>query len=180
MDSLFFVALSKASRDTSPTVLSPMEPRHEDILTCTTQDQEGVVFTSGLSPSAPLPNRHDQRDSSFQVQYTEEEITQLSNEVYDGTIADVSLSLFSFWVNENQKHYEMAMEYIRELGLDQVCCLLMLLLGATTLPGLMKPLSPCERSLVHSSQIEIFEWTHSLYLYWKRLHLSQFIPITEH
>ncbi|KAH7394535.1 hypothetical protein BKA66DRAFT_567470 [Pyrenochaeta sp. MPI-SDFR-AT-0127] len=60
-----------------------------------------------------------QPDHSLHVKLTREDIMQMATEIYDGTIADVHLSLFGYWIRESDEHYDLARQYIRELGLDQ-------------------------------------------------------------
>lgn len=60
------------------------------------------------------------RGSSFHVTYKPEEIRQLVKEIQEETIADVHLSLFTYWICEKSENYEEARKHIRELGLDQV------------------------------------------------------------
>jgi hypothetical protein len=57
---------------------------------------------------------------SFHVTYKPEEIPALAKEIVDGTIAEVHLSLFAYWICEKPEHYEEAKKHIRELGVDQV------------------------------------------------------------
>lgn len=63
---------------------------------------------------------HHQRDPSFCVTFSPDEVLRLAKEVYDETVAEVTLSLFIFWVCEKEDHYEAAKLHVRELGLDQV------------------------------------------------------------
>ncbi|KAF2751352.1 hypothetical protein M011DRAFT_523354 [Sporormia fimetaria CBS 119925] len=65
-----------------------------------------------LSPvDAGVPN--------FQVHFSPNEVAILADEVYNDTVAEVTFSLFLFWVTSRQDNYETARGYIRELGLDQ-------------------------------------------------------------
>jgi hypothetical protein len=128
MDAHFSIALARVSKAAKPptsTRPSPTKPpsvsHSAEASRYATQGKEEKVPPPERPPPPPPATAHHQRDPSFYVQYTEEEIAQLAKEVYDGTIADVNLSLLAFWVNEKQKHYEIAKEYIRELGLDKVC-----------------------------------------------------------
>ncbi|KAF2677077.1 hypothetical protein K458DRAFT_396336 [Lentithecium fluviatile CBS 122367] len=57
--------------------------------------------------------------SSLHVTYDPKEIPELAKQIVDGTIADVHLSLFTYWINEKPEHYQEAKKYIRELGVDQ-------------------------------------------------------------
>ena len=61
-----------------------------------------------------------QRAQSLHVNWTEADVTRLAREIYNQTVADVHLSLFGFWIREDEQHYEIAKQHIRELGLDQV------------------------------------------------------------
>jgi len=60
------------------------------------------------------------RDYSFHVTYKPDEIPMLAKEIVDGTIAEVHLSLFTYWIQQKEENYKEAKKYIRELGLDQV------------------------------------------------------------
>ena len=44
----------------------------------------------------------------------------MAREILDETIADVHLSLLGYWICKQSANYELAKDYIRELGLDQV------------------------------------------------------------
>ncbi|USP79124.1 uncharacterized protein yc1106_06398 [Curvularia clavata] len=62
--------------------------------------------------------RSHQRGKSFHVNFTPDDVQRIAKEIYDQTIADVHLSLFSYWINESEEHYEEAKRHIRELRLD--------------------------------------------------------------
>jgi hypothetical protein len=64
---------------------------------------------------------HHERSQSLQVHWAVEDVERMAKEIYDGTIADVHLSLFGYWICTCSGNYEIAKAYIRELGLDQVC-----------------------------------------------------------
>ncbi|ORY16561.1 hypothetical protein BCR34DRAFT_556837 [Clohesyomyces aquaticus] len=59
------------------------------------------------------------RYPSFHVIYSPQDVAQLAQELKDGKISDVHLSLFTYWICEKQHNYEQARQHIRELGLDQ-------------------------------------------------------------
>ena len=71
-------------------------------------------------PQPPVPSAQRLRPASVLVSYTPEQIAQLVKEVYDGTIAGVSLSLFSCWIRQKWENYEEAKKHIRELSVDLV------------------------------------------------------------
>lgn len=58
-------------------------------------------------------------ETAFHVSYKSEEIVTLAEEIRNGTIAEVHLSLFTYWICEEEENYAAAKRYIRELGLDQ-------------------------------------------------------------
>jgi hypothetical protein len=64
---------------------------------------------------------HHERDQSLEVHWTAKDVQHMAKEIYDGTIADVHLSLLGYWIRTCSGNYDVAREYIRELGLDQVC-----------------------------------------------------------
>ncbi|KAF2107594.1 hypothetical protein BDV96DRAFT_297428 [Lophiotrema nucula] len=66
---------------------------------------------------APEQSKHA-GDASLHVSYTEEQVAGLAREVYNGTIADVHLSLFVSWICDKSSNFEVAKECVREL--DQV------------------------------------------------------------
>lgn len=84
------------------------------------------VKSSESTKTDTARKRFRQRHQSLHVNWTEADVTRLAQEVYDETIAEVHLSLFGFWIREQEEHYSMAKLYIRELGLDQVCLNLLL------------------------------------------------------
>ncbi|XP_014551894.1 hypothetical protein COCVIDRAFT_111729 [Bipolaris victoriae FI3] len=59
-----------------------------------------------------------QRFESLRVNFSHEEVRRIAQEIYDETVAEVNLSLFSYWINESSKNYEEASLHIRELRLD--------------------------------------------------------------
>lgn len=61
-----------------------------------------------------------QRFESLRVNFSHEEVRRIAQEIYDKTVAEVNLSLFSYWINESSKNYEEASLHIRELRLDHV------------------------------------------------------------
>jgi hypothetical protein len=61
------------------------------------------------------------RDQSLQVNYTAKDVKGMATEIYEGTIADVHLSLFAYWIKQKSENYALACKVIRELSLDQVC-----------------------------------------------------------
>ncbi|KAF1851441.1 uncharacterized protein K460DRAFT_391713 [Cucurbitaria berberidis CBS 394.84] len=60
-----------------------------------------------------------QRGHSLHVNWTLEDVARLARELYNKTIADVHLSLFGYWIQESEEHYDVAKQHIRELNLDQ-------------------------------------------------------------
>ena len=56
----------------------------------------------------------------LRVTFSREDVATLAKEVYDETVAEVTFSLFTYWVCVKRENYEQARQYIRELGLDQV------------------------------------------------------------
>lgn len=69
--------------------------------------------------AAPRESHHA-RDPSFHVAFSPEEVAQVAREIADETVAEVTLSLFIFWVREKREHYEEAKLHIRQLSLDKV------------------------------------------------------------
>ncbi|KAF2277034.1 uncharacterized protein EI97DRAFT_466585 [Westerdykella ornata] len=65
------------------------------------------------------PSKTHTRDPSLTVRFSRSDILTVAQEIYDGTVADVTLSLFTIWIKDAKEHYEQATEHIRELGLDQ-------------------------------------------------------------
>jgi hypothetical protein len=65
-------------------------------------------------------NYQHERNKSLHVSWTVQDIQRMAQEIIDGTIASVHLSLLGYWIRESPEHYEMAKEHIRELSLDQV------------------------------------------------------------
>jgi hypothetical protein len=65
-------------------------------------------------------SRQHERNESLHVNWTVQDIIRMAQEITDGTIAAVHLSLLGYWIRESAEHYEMAKIYIRELSLDQV------------------------------------------------------------
>ncbi|KAF2180413.1 hypothetical protein K469DRAFT_753397 [Zopfia rhizophila CBS 207.26] len=61
----------------------------------------------------------DERGFSFKVKYPPEEVAKLASEVLDNTIAEVHLSLFTYWICQSDENYDQAKAHIRELGLCQ-------------------------------------------------------------
>ncbi|KAF2127922.1 hypothetical protein P153DRAFT_44155 [Dothidotthia symphoricarpi CBS 119687] len=70
-------------------------------------------------PSVCGGGTQHQRNLSLHVMWTLDDIRQIAREIYDGTVADVHLSLFAYWVQEKNENYDLAKEYVRELSLDQ-------------------------------------------------------------
>ena len=66
------------------------------------------------------PGGSHNRGFSFHVNYSTEEITNIAREIKEETVADVHMSLFTYWVCEKSAHFKEAKKHIRELGLDQV------------------------------------------------------------
>ncbi|KAJ6192973.1 hypothetical protein J3E72DRAFT_407600 [Bipolaris maydis] len=62
--------------------------------------------------------RKHQRCESLHVNFSHDEVRRIAQEIYDETVAEVNLSLFSYWINENSKNYQEASLHIRELRLD--------------------------------------------------------------
>jgi hypothetical protein len=60
--------------------------------------------------------------SEFRVRFSSEELAQLASELREETIADVHLSLLTYWICESKDNYEEAKVHIRELNIDQVSC----------------------------------------------------------
>ncbi|RAR03476.1 hypothetical protein DDE82_005140 [Stemphylium lycopersici] len=52
------------------------------------------------------------------VNLTEEDVKRIAGEIKDETIAEVNLSLFSYWIKSSDENYTAARKEIRELGLD--------------------------------------------------------------
>ncbi|KAF1835323.1 hypothetical protein BDW02DRAFT_578916 [Decorospora gaudefroyi] len=67
---------------------------------------------------ARTDGRHHQRNESLHVNLAPEDLVRVAAEIYNETIADVSLSLFIYWIRESVENYEIAKRYVRELGLD--------------------------------------------------------------
>ncbi|KAF2033193.1 hypothetical protein EK21DRAFT_86616 [Setomelanomma holmii] len=75
-----------------------------------------------VSEGAARPQSSDcshRRGESFHVKFTEKDVKRLAGEIYNGTIADVNMSLLTFYILEEHTNYELAKHYIRELGVDQ-------------------------------------------------------------
>jgi hypothetical protein len=87
-----------------------------------TQPSTGAEDSAAMSSTWALvpPSRRHFRDESFHVRYSDSEVARLATEIHEQTIADVHLSLFTYWISEHKSHYEQARVHIRELGLDQV------------------------------------------------------------
>jgi hypothetical protein len=68
------------------------------------------------------PHRHGSMnsDNEFSVRYSTEELVQLARELHEDTIADVHLSLLTYWICASKDNYEEAKIHIRELSVDQV------------------------------------------------------------
>jgi hypothetical protein len=64
--------------------------------------------------------RSHQRTESLHVKLSRDDVQRIAREIYDQTVADVNLSLFSYWINESDENYQEAKRHIRELGLDHV------------------------------------------------------------
>lgn len=79
----------------------------------------GTEKSTGDSKSSSCFHSH-QRGESFHVNFSSDDVQRIAKEIYDQTIADVHLSLFSYWINEREEHYEEAKRHIRELRLDHV------------------------------------------------------------
>lgn len=73
-----------------------------------------------LDGSADERDGNSRRDDPLQINFTLEDVTRMAEEIYDETIADVHLSLFGYWIQDSDEHYDIAKQYIRELCLDQV------------------------------------------------------------
>jgi hypothetical protein len=58
--------------------------------------------------------------SDFCVRFNMEELAQLARELHEDTIADVHLSLLTYWICASNDNYEEAKIHIRELSVDQV------------------------------------------------------------
>jgi len=56
----------------------------------------------------------------LRIKYDRKQLELIASEIYNETIADVTLSLFTLWISQKSKHYEIAKRYIRELATDQV------------------------------------------------------------
>jgi hypothetical protein len=65
-------------------------------------------------------SRQHVRNESLHVNWTIQDIIRMAQEITDGTIASIHLSLLGYWIKESAEHYEMAKVHIRELSLDQV------------------------------------------------------------
>jgi hypothetical protein len=85
------------------------------------------------------PSRQHVRNESLHVNWTMQDIIRMAQEIANGTIAPVHLSLLGYWIRESAAHYEMARIHIRELSLDQVSAYRILVnrphLTDTTLQG---------------------------------------------
>lgn len=57
---------------------------------------------------------------SLHVNFSHDDVRCIAQEIYDETVAEVNLSLFSYWINESSKNYQEASLHIRELRLDHV------------------------------------------------------------
>ncbi|KAL5434089.1 hypothetical protein PMIN06_011497 [Paraphaeosphaeria minitans] len=58
-------------------------------------------------------------DCGFNVDYDTKEVEHLAQEIRDGTVAEILLQLFVQWIFQDERNYEEAKKYIRELGVDQ-------------------------------------------------------------
>ncbi|CAO2657852.1 Nn.00g071120.m01.CDS01 [Neocucurbitaria sp. VM-36] len=74
---------------------------------------------SQLDGAANESRGDSQRGQSLHVDWTLKDVARMAREVYDETIAEVHLSLFGYWIQTNDEHYDIAKQHIRELGLDQ-------------------------------------------------------------
>ncbi|KAL6153141.1 hypothetical protein ACJQWK_03347 [Exserohilum turcicum] len=80
------------------------------------EDEEAAERKCSPQPSTPCPSHG--RNRSLHVNLTREDVQRLTEEIYNETIADVNLSLFSYWINESDENYQEAKQHIRELRLD--------------------------------------------------------------
>jgi hypothetical protein len=78
--------------------------------------QQEAPTTSGAPPDAGQRRRGE----PLHVVYSPEDVKRVSEELLNGTIAPVHLSLLGYWICESEEHYQVAKSYIRELSLDQV------------------------------------------------------------
>lgn len=56
----------------------------------------------------------------FRLHYSVDEIKRLAQEIQDETVNDGLMALFTGWVCDDFENYELAKQYIRELGIDDV------------------------------------------------------------
>jgi hypothetical protein len=70
---------------------------------------------------------HHQRNESLYVTWTPQDLARLAKEIYEDTIPAVHLSLLGYWIIKSVENYDTAREYIRELSLDRVSQVLMVL-----------------------------------------------------
>jgi hypothetical protein len=70
--------------------------------------------------ATPTVGARHTRDPSLRVTFSAEEVARLAQEIYDETVAEPLLTLFTLWICEDKEHYDQAKLHIRELALDQV------------------------------------------------------------
>lgn len=97
--------------------LAPMQ-RHLTANTEGTQVEKRDIYAF----QAPQGSAHHQRDLSSTVNWAWSEFERIATQLYDGTIADIELSLFAYWIIEKEENYRIAKGLVRELALDQVSC----------------------------------------------------------
>lgn len=115
-------------------------------LSTVVKDSEGTWTTHDVSRPTTGVNSNATKGKSghcrgdslaergFDVDYDTKEVERLVKEIRDGTIAEILLVLFVQWIFQDDKNYEEAKKYIRELGVDQVSFLVTVL---SMLTGLM-------------------------------------------
>ncbi|EUC41117.1 hypothetical protein COCMIDRAFT_40665 [Bipolaris oryzae ATCC 44560] len=93
----------------------------EDEIDTLHNDHSVTEETSERNDTLPTRGcvRKHQRFESLHVNFSHDEVRRIAQEIYDETVAEVNLSLFSYWVNESSKNYEEASLHIRELRLDR-------------------------------------------------------------
>jgi hypothetical protein len=94
---------------------------------CVISSRSGSVYSqqeASTTGGAPPGAGQHRRGESLHVVYCPEDVKRVSEELLNGTIAPVHLSLLGYWICESEEHYQIARSYIRELSLDQVRSLL--------------------------------------------------------
>jgi hypothetical protein len=99
-----------------------------------TTDTESIIIEpqEEYTSKSSEPAVHHHRGLSLHIDWSLDDVKDLVDQLYDGTIVDVKLSLLAFWIKEKEENYQLARGLIRELGVDQVCYSVRLVPGFST------------------------------------------------